>query len=258
LYKYNQQSSKINEKIIKFRNDNNDKMNLALQENDTVVINALRKEYIEIQDEMNKFSSKFAEDNPKAFLSVLIIENMINQPDFDAILVKRLFQNLSSDLKESAQGENIKKFLDNYDSTAIGSIAPDFSAPNPEGKIISLKESLGKVTIIDFWAAWCGPCRKENPNVVALYNELHEKGLNIIGVSLDREGDAAAWKQAIEVDRLTWPQVSNLKHWKEPIAEMYGVKSIPATYILDAEGRIVAKDLRGEDLRIKVLSLLEE
>lgn len=258
LYKYNQQSSKISERIMKFRDENNDKMNQAMQVNDTVVINALRKEYMDIQEEMNTFSAQYAENNPKAYISVLIVENMINQPDFDAVLVKKIFENLATDLKESKQGENIKKFLDSYDQTAIGSIAPDFSAPNPEGDMVSLKESLGKVTIIDFWAAWCGPCRKENPHVVALYNEFHNKGLNIIGVSLDREGDAAAWKQAIEVDRLTWPQVSNLKHWKEPIAEMYGVKSIPATFILDAEGRIVAKDLRGDALRDQVASMLGE
>ncbi|UFH40578.1 TlpA family protein disulfide reductase [Flavobacterium flavipigmentatum] len=119
---------------------------------------------------------------------------------------------------------------------------------------MSLKESLGKVTIVDFWASWCGPCRQENPNVVAIYNELHSKGLNIIGVSLDKE--ASAWKQAIAKDKLTWPQVSNLKYWDEPIAKQYEVESIPATFILDASGKIVAKDLRGSELRAKILELL--
>jgi thiol-disulfide isomerase/thioredoxin len=130
----------------------------------------------------------------------------------------------------------------------------DFSGPNPQGKIISLKESLGKVTIVDFWASWCGPCRQENPNVVALYKELHGKGLNIIGVSLDK--DAKAWKDAIAKDKLTWNQVSNLKFWDEPIAAQYKVESIPATFILDASGNVVAKDLRGEALRAKILELL--
>ena len=132
--------------------------------------------------------------------------------------------------------------------------ATDFSAPNPEGKTVSLKESLGKVTIIDFWASWCGPCRVENPNVVALYNEFHAKGLNIIGVSLDK--DAAKWKEAIAKDQLTWTHISNLKHWEDPIAKQYGVQSIPATFILDASGKIVAKDLRGAELKAKVAELL--
>ncbi len=117
-----------------------------------------------------------------------------------------------------------------------------------------MKESLGKVTIIDFWASWCGPCRAENPNVVALYNELHSKGLNIIGVSLDE--DATKWKAAIAKDKLTWTQVSNLKGWKDPIALTYEVEGIPATFILDAKGNIVAKNLRGDELKAKVKELL--
>lgn len=120
--------------------------------------------------------------------------------------------------------------------------------------MVSLKESLGKVTIVDFWASWCGPCRKENPNVVAIYKELHSKGLNIVGVSLDKE--AKAWKEAIAKDNLTWTQVSNLKFWEEPIAAQYGVQSIPATFILDATGKVVAQDLRGDELRTKILELL--
>ena len=121
---------------------------------------------------------------------------------------------------------------------------------------ISLKESLGKVTIIDFWASWCGPCRKENPNVVAMYNELNSKGLNIIGVSLDNPNGAQAWKDAIAKDGLTWNHISNLQGWEDPIAVQYKVKTIPATFILDASGKIVAKDLRGDKLKAKVKELL--
>lgn len=120
--------------------------------------------------------------------------------------------------------------------------------------MISLKESLGKVTIVDFWASWCGPCRMENPNVVAIYKEFHSKGLNIIGVSLDQ--DAAKWKDAISKDKLSWTQVSNLKGWEEPIAIQYKVEAIPATFILDASGKIVAKDLRGAELKAKIIELL--
>ncbi len=122
--------------------------------------------------------------------------------------------------------------------------------------MISLKESLGKVTIVDFWASWCGPCRRENPNVVALYKEFHSKGLNIIGVSLDE--DKTKWKDAIAKDKLSWTQVSNLKGWEDPIAAQYKVEAIPATFILDASGNIVARDLRGNELKEKISELLSK
>jgi thiol-disulfide isomerase/thioredoxin len=122
--------------------------------------------------------------------------------------------------------------------------------------MVSLKASLGKVTIVDFWASWCGPCRAENPNMVALYKEFHSKGLNIIGVSLDK--DAKKWKEAIAKDQLTWTQVSNLKFWDEPIAKQYQFESIPAPFVLDASGKVVAKNLTGAELRAKIAELLAQ
>lgn len=121
--------------------------------------------------------------------------------------------------------------------------------------MISLKESLGKVTLIDFWASWCAPCRQENPSVVALYAELHGKGLNIISVSLDNDADK--WKAAISKDKLSWTQVSNLKEMQDPIALQYGVTQIPTTILVDSNGKVVARDLFGEDLKEKILELLE-
>ncbi|MGC4040103.1 MAG: TlpA disulfide reductase family protein [Flavobacterium sp.] len=137
----------------------------------------------------------------------------------------------------------------------VGQQAPEFKAPTPEGKVVTLKESLGKVTLIDFWASWCAPCREENPNVVALYNELHSKGLNIISVSLDF--DAAKWKAAIAKDKLTWTQVSNLKEMQDPIALQYNVTQIPTTFLLDAKGKVMAIDLYGDDLKSKIEELLK-
>ena len=109
------------------------------------------------------------------------------------------------------------------------------------------------MTLIDFWASWCSPCRQENPNVVALYAELHSKGLNIISVSLDE--DAVKWKEAIAKDKLTWTQVSNLKEMKDPIALQYGVIQIPTTFLLDANGKVVAQDLFGDNLKAKIKEL---
>lgn len=253
--KFNTDSRVISDKVVKFEKDNNAIMQKAQMSQDTATINRLLKEYRKFQDEMNIYSKKFIKENPDAYLSVLLLENFLVRQYLTPEEVKTYFEGLDVIIQNTKSGSKIKAALKKITGVKIGKPAPNFSAPSPEGKTISLKESLGKVTIIDFWASWCGPCRVENPNVVALYKEFHDKGLNIIGVSLDKE--ASKWKEAIAKDGLLWPQVSNLKHWKEPIALQYNVESIPATFILDAKGNIVAKNLRGDALRAKVVALLE-
>ena len=246
-------------KMTAFQNANMAKMKAAQEAKDTITINKLMKEYQVLQKAGMDFYVKFAEANPKALISALIVDSMLNDPSVDLVRAKKIFASFSPELKKYKPGKSIQSKLDKIAkpiaaAAEVGTIAPDFSAPNPEGKSISLKESLGKVTIIDFWASWCNPCRAENPNVVALYNEFHSKGLNIIGVSLDK--DAKKWKEAIAKDKLTWNQVSNLKDFEDPIAVTYGISAIPSTFILDAKGTIVAKDLRGAELKAKVAALL--
>ena len=252
--KFNTDSRVISEKVVKFEKENGPTMQQAQMSKDTVTINKLLKEYKKFQNEMNEYSKKFIVENNDAYLSVLLLENFLMRQYLTPEEVKAHYSKLDKSLLETKSAKNIKKNLEALTEVTSGKPAPNFSAPSPDGTVISLKESLGKVTIIDFWASWCGPCRAENPNVVAMYNELHDKGLNIIGVSLDK--DAAKWKEAIAKDKLTWPHVSNLKFWDEPIAKQYNVQSIPATFILDAKGNIVAKDLRGEELKAKVKELL--
>lgn len=252
--KFNTESRAISEKVAKFEKDNGSVMQKAQMSNDTVTINKLMKDYKKFQDEMNEYSKKFIKENNDAYLSVLLLENFLMRQYFTPEEVKLYFEKLDKELLETKSAKNIKKVLDSMSDISIGKPAPNFSAPSPDGKTISLKESLGKVTIIDFWASWCGPCRAENPNVVAMYNELHDQGLNIIGVSLDKDG--TKWKEAIVKDKLTWTHVSNLKFWDEPIAKKYNVQSIPATFILDAKGNIVAKDLRGDALKAKIKEIL--
>lgn len=265
--KFNEEIKVVQKKLMDFQTQNMQAMNTAQQAQDTAVINKLMQGYSAIQEEVGAATkakyTTYAESHPKSYISVLIVQGMANDPSADIKKTETIFNSLDESLKNTKAGKSVKTRLTEINSPAVGaSAAPvgdakwtsDFSAPNPEGKIISLKESLGKVTIVDFWASWCGPCRKENPNVVAIYKELHSKGLNIIGVSLDK--DAAKWKEAIAKDKLTWPQVSNLKFWDEPIAAQYGVQAIPATFILDASGKVVAKDLRGAELRAKIIELL--
>jgi thiol-disulfide isomerase/thioredoxin len=266
---FNEEITKVQKKLIDFQTKNTQLMNTAQQTKDTAVINGLMKEFSKIQQEVGEASKAkyltYAESHPKSFITALIVQGMLNDPSTDVKKAEAIYNGLEESLKNTKPGKAIKLRLSELKGSGVGATAPapapaeskwrtDFSGPNPEGKTISLKESLGKVTIVDFWASWCGPCRQENPNVVAIYKELHAKGLNIIGVSLDK--DAKAWKAAIAKDKLTWNHVSNLKFWDEPIAIQYKVESIPATFILDASGKIVAKDLRGDALRAKIIELL--
>lgn len=220
-------------------------------------------QFQKFQMEMDKRSKDFIAKNENTFVSLLLVENLFYKNKMEASKAKEFYDGLDSDLKETASGKSLKSYIDlqlplekaaSKKKVVNTSKAANFSAKTPEGKTVSLKDVLGKVTIIDFWASWCPPCRAENPNMVALYNELHAKGLNMIGVSLD--DNLEAWKKAIAKDKLTWTQVSNLKKWKDPIALDYEIEEVPTTLVLDEKGNIVAKGLRGEELKAKVKELL--
>jgi thiol-disulfide isomerase/thioredoxin len=263
---YKKLQMKSQKQAMEFQKTNMAKMNEAQQKNDTVVMNSLRNEYKLLKKDMADYLVMYPEKHPKSFMSMLIIRSMVGNPEFDEKQTQKFYDNLDSELKKSKLGKKIVEKMKEVKSlneaigkpsanaVKVGSLAPDFKGKTPEGKETSLKENLGKVTIIDFWASWCGPCRVENPSVVALYNEFHSKGLNIVGVSLDEKADK--WKEAIVKDKITWIQISNLKGWEDPIARQYNVNEIPSTYILDEKGVIIAVNLRGEELKKKIASLL--
>lgn len=261
LNSYKDKGAAIQKKMMKFQKDNTTIMQEAQQKQDTVAMNKLRKEYSKFQEEFTTQSENYVNTHPKAFISALIIEGMFNQMTPDIAKITKYYNGLDKSVKDTKHGKKIKKNLDALSKPVatvapieIGTIAPDFSAPNPDGKVVSLKESKGKVTIIDFWASWCKPCRQENPNMVALYKEFHPKGLNIVSISLDEK--AEEWKKAIATDKLTWTNISNLKDFEDPIAIQYAIKLIPSTIIIDASGKVIAKDLRGAELKAKIASLL--
>ncbi len=263
--KFNEETNKLQKKVQKkamdFQMKNMAKMNEAQKNKDTVAMNSLRKQYELIQKDITDYTFDYPKTHSKSYISVLIVQAMFNNSKFKVKEIETVYNSLDESLKKTKPGKKVKENIDNLKKQmnakakiAVGIVAPDFKAPTPDGKLVSLKESLGKVTLIDFWASWCQPCRQENPNVVALYAELHSKGLNIISVSLDN--DATKWKEAIAKDKLTWTNVSNLKQMKDPIAEQYGIQQIPTTFLLDATGKIVAIDLRGDGLKAKIIELL--
>ncbi len=223
----------------------------------------LSEDFAKINQDLQEYPLKFLKDNNDNFFSLSLIENILKSNPVEFNGIDEAYTNFDDDIKNSFYGqmvgskiEAIKKQNESLAMLNVGKEAPDFSAPNPDGKQISLREIRGKATIIDFWAAWCGPCRRENPNVVKVYEKYHDKGLEIIGVSLDRPGQKEMWLKAIEDDKLKWHHVSNLNYFQDPVALQYNIQSIPATFILDADGTIVAKNLRGQALEDKIAEML--
>ena len=166
-----------------------------------------------------------------------------------------IYSKLTGAGKDNTYADKILQRIELLQALEKGAVAPNFSLNTPEGETLSMHEIPGKVKIIDFWASWCYPCRKENPFMVKLYEKYHEKGLEIIGVSLDN--DHKKWTAAIEKDGLPWIQISALKKWQCKSVKLYDVKSVPHTVILDGENRIIARNVRGEELEKLIAQILD-
>ena len=170
----------------------------------------------------------------------------------DYVDIAPLFNGLSPAIKASESGKQFAERLPKIKAVALGAIAPEFAEADTAGKMVSLSSFRGKYVLIDFWASWCGPCRQENPNVVKAFNHYKGQKFTIVGVSLDRPGAKDKWLKAIHKDGLAWTQLSDLKFWDSKAAGLYAVRGIPQNFLLDPDGKIVGKNLRGEDLENKL------
>lgn len=210
------------------------------------------KKYDAASTEVDKIQKDFIKANPNTMVSLDLIKSGNEYSMEDVAATEALFNGLSDAVKSSAPGKAYKEEIDKYKTVAIGAVAPDFAQTTPDGKTIKVSDYKGKYLLIDFWASWCGPCRRENPNVVKAYQAYKDKNFTILGVSLDDEKGKDAWLKAIEKDQLVWDQVSDLKGWNNEAAKLYLVRSIPQNFLLDPDGKIIAHNLRGEDLAKKL------
>ncbi len=203
-----------------------------------------------IEAEEAALNKKFIQENPDSYISLIALEGYAYGADYVDILP--LFNGLSAGVKQTEAGTKFAERLPKLKAVALGATAPEFAEADTSGKIINLSSFRGKYVLIDFWASWCGPCRHENPNVVKAFNHYKGQKFTIIGVSLDQPNGKKAWLVAIHKDGLTWTQVSDLKYWDSKTAGLYAVRGIPQNFLLDPDGKIIAKNLRGNDLEDKL------
>lgn len=225
----------------------------AYQAGDSDKMDSIRSAFNDMQHEASEKTDALIKANNNSVVAAFHALNQSYQKNLEEL--KPLYASLGEEAKNSTYGKDFQARIAALEAVEIGKIAPNFTLDTPEGGKITLHEIPGKLKLIDFWASWCGPCRSENPHVVEVYKEYSEKGLEIFGVSLDDNKDA--WLQAIEDDNLIWKHGSDLKGWQSEPAKMYAVSGIPHTVLLDAENRIIAKDLRGEALKNKIAELLD-
>ncbi len=233
-----------------------DRYRAAKMEGNEEVASASEKELEALDNKQNELRKEFIANNPSSFVAPAVISELAYY--LEAGELEDLLGTLDTTLNKVQTVVTLKERLVQLKAVAMGEKAPDFTLNDVDGNPVSLYSRLGgdtKLLLLDFWAAWCGPCRQENPNVVKVWKEYNKKGFDVFGVSLDRTKED--WVKAIKDDNLTWTHVSDLKFWDCAPAKMYAVSAIPANFLIDANGIIVGHNLRGEALGEKVKELLD-
>lgn len=249
---------------MSFMNGIDEKMAKIMEEystkdmQDPEVQNVLR----EIEDrnlqEITDYLRTTVEDHPNALSSAYILADLFSLRTVSPTKLEEIYNNFSEEVKESPIGKELRNVIAPVQEPKIGETVPEFSARNPEGEVISLKDILaqeGEYTLIEFWASWCPNCQEEMPHLVEVYNEFKDQGLKIIGVSIDKE--KSEWENMIRDYKMEWTQVSNLNHWQDPIIQKYGVNSIPTNFLVDKEGKVIAVKLDHIALKSKLEELLK-
>lgn len=226
----------------------------SLNENPQQIMQ-IRQKYADIQKQNISYIREFASSKSESLLSVWFLFDLQQQRLISSEEFMDWLNTKSKNVKQSTIASKAFELSAKLKKSKIGSTIENFKGPQPDGSEIELYDHLGKITLIDFWAAWCKPCRLENPNIVGVYQDYRDKGFTVVGVSLDTS--KSRWTKAIADDKLDWTQISHLQRFRGPIARSFNITSIPSSLLVDENGVIIAKDLRGYELRQKISDLLD-
>jgi peroxiredoxin len=257
-------SNDENEKLLAAAKPYTDQMKPLNEKFSALLKEGKKEEAKKVEDEIDALDEKmntevygaYVKNNPTSPIALSALQTYAGY-SIDADKVEPLFNQLPQTVQASSAGESFKAKLDIAKKLSIGKEALDFTQNDTLGNPVTLASLRGKYVLIDFWASWCGPCRRENPNVVKAFSKYKDKGFSIIGVSLDQPGAKEKWVKAIHDDNLTWTHVSDLQYWNNAVAKEYGVQAIPQNFLVDPKGVIVAKNLHGEELDKKLTELLK-
>ena len=231
-------------------------MRNAMVSRDSLGYKDLEEQLKEMETKFNDYQIDYTKSNPDSYISAMVLIQLVMNKAIENEAAYEIYNGFSKTIKKTKSAVKIYELVapkeaEETEEAAqdgevnVGDKAPDFSAPNPNDIAVSLNTSLGKLTVLDFWASWCGPCRVDSPNLVKVYNTYKDQGLAIVGISLDQQKES--WKKAIDNDQLDWTHVSYLKRWDDPIAAIYGVRSIPQLFLLDENGVVIAKERHATD-----------
>lgn len=225
------------------------------KQKDKEYLNSLDQRAADVQKEIIAVKMKYVKANPNKFMALMAFNSTL-PPEFDARQAEKDFQALDLAIRNTDFGKEVEEKIAKVKKTQEGSAAPDFTMNDVDGKSVKLSDFRGKWVLLDFWASWCNPCRRENPNLVKAYNQFKDKGFTILGISLDKPTDREKWLDAIKADGLVWTQLSDLKAWENEAAKLYDVNAIPMNFLINPEGKIMAKYLRGDALMDQLRKVL--